>query len=280
MLSTVPYCGAVRDGVYGKICISALKGTQEKPQQPQCCDSPHKENVTCDAAIKSGVSRTLNTSWCYKICWKKVNIEPFSCNMDDFFVLYYKISTGLGWEQKLNVRAEGLNPHLIVPVTSAHRILELPCSWTHLFPIISNIFKYKALGQNSASKLSSCLSFFCQTSAPLGPGKLAWAVLSFFHPHCTPAFGLGFLSFSFFFLKETGPALWSCCQLQPYSQWMPCNLQNTILSELRAKSSAVVSFFTEATSVLCAEPWAARCSMENYYSLLQKGWFVHCWGKG
>lgn len=115
-----------------------------------------------------------------------------------FFVLYYKISIGLGWEQKWNVRAEGLNPHPIVPVKSAHRILELPCSWTHLFPIISNIFKYKALGQNSASKLSSCLSFFCQTLAPLGPGKLARAVLSFFHPRCTPSFGLGFLSFSFF----------------------------------------------------------------------------------
>lgn len=197
-----------------------------------------------------------------------------------FFALYYKISIGLGWEQKWNVRAEGSNPHLIVPVKSAHRILELPCSWTHLFPITSNIFKYKASGQNSASKLSSCLSFFCQTSAPLGPGKLARAALSFFHPHCTPSFGLGF---SFIFLKETGPALWSCCQLQPYSQRMPCNLPNTILSKRRAKSSAAVScffFFTEVTSVLCAEPRAAHRSTENYYSLLQKRWFVHCWGKG
>lgn len=237
MLSTVPYCGAVRDGIYGKICISALKRTQEKPQQ-QCCDSPHEQNVAWEAAFKSGVSRTLNTSWCYMMCWKKVTIESFSCSMDDFFVRYYKISTGLGWEQKWNVRAEGLNPHLIVPVKSAHKILELPCRWTHLFPTISNIFKYKALGQNSASKLSSCLSFFCQTSAPLGPGKLARAVPSFFHPRCTPSFGLGFLSFSFFFVKGnrssavkllSTAALHSVNALQP-SEHDPLRAASQILS--------------------------------------------------
>lgn len=51
-------------------------------ENPHLTYSP--QNVTCDAAIKSGVSRTLNTSWCYTIR-KKVTIQSFSCNMDDFF---------------------------------------------------------------------------------------------------------------------------------------------------------------------------------------------------
>lgn len=98
--------------------------------------------------------------------------------------------------------------------------------------------------QKSASKLSSSSSLCSQTSAPLCPGKLAGAVLSFFHPCCIPSFGL--------VSPETGLTVAELLLTAACSQCNPCSLQNMIPSELGAKASGRAGFYRRLINPLSA----------------------------